>query len=281
MIHFCGVQQEFASFPNGEVRLPLRGDGWDTADVWFKWEGDQSLIELGMWKAMMNRHESMYNLTFRLMIEYMPYSRMDRQTSDFFTLKYVAGLINDMNWHSVVVVEPHSDVTCALLDRSTPWYLTPEVLVQQPVFNDPDAVFDSALDYIFFPDAGAAKRYSGYFKDYNVLVGSKRRADGGTIDHYEISGLGIGNSVEGRRVIIVDDLCSYGGTFLHAANRLHGAAQIDLVVAHLERSVFSGDMYFAHTDGRPLIQNIYTTNSLSPPNRERVHIYNIRTGEWT
>ena len=285
MIYFDGKQVEFASFPNGEVRLPLHGGGYRDNMVRFQWDGDESLMELGMWKSMMDQRAPGNHL--RLIIEYMPYSRMDRQTSDFFSLKYVANFINQMGWYEVVVVEPHSDVTCALLDNARQWLVVPEVLVSRPINFDPLLPFDPEEDFIFFPDAGAAKRYSSYFGGYKVLVGSKRRTESGVIDHYEINGLGLGVSLKNHRVIIVDDLCSYGGTFMHAAHAMPEAAQIDLVVAHLESSVFEGSILTEYDALRRshTIENIYATSSIITPEQaskcSRIHLYDMKTGEWT
>ena len=50
-------------------------------------------------------------------------------------------------------------------------------------------------------------------------------------------------------VLIVDDLCSRGGTFIEASKKLkaQGAEKISLLVAHCENNVFTGEL-FAHID---------------------------------
>ena len=60
-------------------------------------------------------------------------------------------------------------------------------------------------------------------------------------------------------ILIVDDICSRGGTFLHSAKALKamGATNIDLYVSHLENYVWEGEMI---TSG--LIRTLYTTNSI-------------------
>ena len=64
-----------------------------------------------------------------------------------------------------------------------------------------------------------------------------------------------------KKILIVDDICSYGGTFLQAAKALKkkGVENIDLYVTHCERSVYKGEMLYSG-----LIDNIYTTNSIMP-----------------
>ena len=61
-------------------------------------------------------------------------------------------------------------------------------------------------------------------------------------------------------VIIVDDICSYGGTFYYTLKELRKhehIRRISLYVSHCEKSVFEGKLY-NETD----IDMIYTTNSI-------------------
>lgn len=62
---------------------------------------------------------------------------------------------------------------------------------------------------------------------------------------------------ENRKVIIVDDLSSYGGTFVHSAIALKnlGFSEVYLLVAHAENSIFKGDL-FMHVD------KVFTTDSI-------------------
>ena len=71
--------------------------------------------------------------------------------------------------------------------------------------------------------------------------------------------LGETDVVPGKNILIIDDICSRGGTFLHSAKALKdmGAADIDLYVSHLENSVWEGDMIKSG-----LVRNVYTTNSI-------------------
>ncbi|WP_338131069.1 hypothetical protein [Cohnella rhizosphaerae] len=108
-------------------------------------------------------------------------------------------MINAMNFARVTVVEPHSDVTPALLDRSEAVYPTLELLSRVTA----ETGFDPAADYLFFPDAGAQKRY-GQVDGFRQLVGHKgkglphgahseagrrreRRSNGFQSDHYRRS----------------------------------------------------------------------------------------------
>lgn len=174
-----------------------------------------------------------------LKMPYIPNARQDRKVSNrFFTLKSFCKIINNMNFEYVSVLDPHSDVSTALLDR---------VAVEFPLkdyykFNE-DVVF-------MYPDAGAAKKYKD---DGNAIIGNKHRNEEGRIDRYELL-----NFKEGtKNVIIIDDICSYGGTFVEAAKALkaRGVEYIMLMVSHCEENIFKGQVF-------DYIDQVYTTDSI-------------------
>ena len=70
-----------------------------------------------------------------------------------------------------------------------------------------------------------------------------------------------GNIVD-KNVLIVDDICSKGGTFYHSAKALKaaGAKSVSLYITHCEHSIVFGDL--ATSDG--LVDHVYTTKSIFP-----------------
>lgn len=71
-----------------------------------------------------------------------------------------------------------------------------------------------------------------------------------------------GELVKDKGVLIVDDICSRGGTFYHAANALKeaGAKNIYLYVTHAEHTMVEGDMY-----NQDIVKKIFTTDSIFKP----------------
>ncbi|WMT39306.1 hypothetical protein RE628_17795 [Paenibacillus sp. D2_2] len=127
------------------------------AEIIFKYENDSDLIKLLFVKSFLDSHFCKECL---LTIVYMPYSRMDRvQDASVFALKYVSKMINDMHFDYVKVIEPHSDVTMALLDRSIA--NSPTTFLLHEVMMELD--FDIENDYLFFPDQGTQKRFGKHF----------------------------------------------------------------------------------------------------------------------
>ncbi|MFQ3543554.1 ribose-phosphate pyrophosphokinase [Halobacillus rhizosphaerae] len=255
MIKVNGKEVEFASFPNGETRLvesSIHSDE-EINVVDFKYGNDSDLIKLMFVKKYLDQN---FNLPTTLAIFYMPYSRMDRsEDGSAFTLKYVADFINHLYFDLVQVFEPHSDVTPALLNNSAPIFINFDLL---PVVME-DVGFNEDRDVLFFPDAGASKRYSKM--NHPHLVGHKHRDfKTGKIESLEVVGK-VPN--DPFNVIIVDDLSSYGGTFMFSAKKLKelGADKIYLLVAHAEDSIFDGDIF--KTD---FIDGVFTTNTIMTKN---------------
>jgi ribose-phosphate pyrophosphokinase len=65
--------------------------------------------------------------------------------------------------------------------------------------------------------------------------------------------------IPGSRFLIVDDICSKGGTFYHSAKKLKelGAAEVYLYISHCENSILQGEVL---TSG--LIEKVFTTDSI-------------------
>lgn len=190
-----------------------------------------------------------------LVLPYVPHARMDRvkDKDEVFTLKYFCEAINDLKFDSVTILDPHSNVAPALLDRVK--IITSEYYVKQAI----KTIEDKENLILFTPDEGAMKRYSEYemFKNYPSTFGMKNRDwKTGKILSYDILHP---EAVKDKDVLIIDDICSYGGTFYHAAKALKtaGARSVSLFVTHMEKNVFNGDMY-----KEDIMKNIFTTDSL-------------------
>lgn len=95
MLTINGHPVERRSYPNGESLLdchlsPFNGDD----EFRFTYLDDADLIQL----YLMARHFHVDGSRSHLIIEYMPYSRLDRVEDPYrvFTLKYIADFINGL-----------------------------------------------------------------------------------------------------------------------------------------------------------------------------------------
>jgi ribose-phosphate pyrophosphokinase len=256
MIKLNGEKVIFRNFPNNEVMLEnnvldLCKEG-EVPIVMFKYDNDATFMHLFLLKSFLDANSVG---PVNLIISYMPYSRMDRSSEKYaFSLKYMARFVNSLNFSKVIIGEPHSDVTPALIDRSSSLDLVSPLLKKAVK----ETGFNPETDYIYFPDITAEKRYGKLCKAFpNQLIGMKDR----DFSTGNITGLKIIGELSGDapKVIIVDDLCSKGGTFLAGATALkeQGAGDIFLVVGHCEGTIFRGAMLESD-----LIVKTFTTNSI-------------------
>lgn len=227
----------------------------DTEEVKITWRYDND--EECMLMYFLVKHLRTHGVKrIELLMPYIPNARMDRvkNSDEVFTLKYFAEFINDLKLDSVEVLDPHSNVSTALIDN---------ISIIEPtdiILNLLETVNSDGNTILFFPDEGAMKRYSHIASkcDIPYVFGMKNRDwRSGEILGLEV--LGETDAVPGKNILIIDDICSRGGTFLHSAKALKamGAADIDIYVSHLENSVWEGDMIRSG-----LVRNIYTTNSI-------------------
>jgi len=168
-----------------------------------------------------------------------------------FSLKYFCQLINDLKFHKVLVLDTHSNVTTTLLDRCE------EIDIQQYI----DEIFDKEkIDYVFYPDNGSMERYSEILKlpnDITYFYGNKKRdLQTGKIINYELVDC---PDIQNKNILIIDDLCAFGGTFKLAGEKLKekGANDILLYVSHCENSIYKGELIKSK-----LLDKIYTTDSI-------------------
>ena len=190
---------------------------------------------------------------FELRLPYVPYARQDRDSlpGEAIAIRVFANLINSMGFSRVYITDPHSDVTQSLINNVK---VTPQ-FSKFMVGN----CFDSNYDAVVSPDAGALKKIGLVSKvtGLPVVEGFKKR-DPST---GELSGFGYNGDVRGKKVLIVDDICDGGGTFVGLAKELleGGTKSVSLFVTH---GIFSKGLEVF--DG--VLDTVYTTNTIKHEN---------------
>lgn len=284
MITIDNVPVKITKFPDGTSKFEhtcltyARKEG----SVCIKWlyDNDAELFELQCLVDWLREH-GVNNIS--LFMPYVPNARMDRVQNPYemFTLKTFAKIINDMHFTIVTTIDIHSNVGAALIDNIEniiPVENISEILdmpeMREHKYND------ELL--LYFPDEGAMKRYAYIAKCFNLpyVFGMKNR-DWATGEIKGLSVLGETDKIKDSHVLIIDDICSKGGTFYHSARELRklGAKTVRLYVSHLENTVHSGELLNSIVDSDPnnmLITDIFTTNSIyreGPDyNPARIHI---------
>lgn len=191
-----------------------------------------------------------------LELPWLPYTRQDRhmQPGDSLALKVFARQLNQLAFDKVWVLDPHSEAAAAIDNLVA--IPQERCLLQSETLTD--ALRKGELQLVA-PDAGALKKihavaqavgaegFATLTKQRNVVTG-------------ELTGFRlVDGDVKGKAVLIVDDLCDAGGTFIGSAQVLRdaGARSVSLYVTH---GIFSRGVENLLNQG---IDWIYTTTSFA------------------
>ena len=99
--------------------------------------------------------------------------------------------------------------------------------------------------------------------------GLKRRDwETGKIEGLDVAG-NVGD-IAGKDILIVDDICSRGGTFYFAAKKLKelGANNVYLYVSHCENTILNGEVL-----NGDLVKRVYTTDSIFTKSHPKIEVF--------
>lgn len=190
---------------------------------------------------------------------------------DSFALKVFANQLNTLNFDKIFILDPHSDAAAAAINNCV---AIPQetCLLQSETLRR--AIAQGEL-MLVAPDAGALKKIHNVAKatgakNYAILTKERDVASGNLTGFALVAG-----EVAGKDLLIVDDLCDAGGTFIGSAQVLReaGARSVSLYVTH---GIFSKGVENLLNNG---IDAIYTTTSFTSPTlaSPRVELIDIAT----
>lgn len=244
------IPMDLSVFPDKTQLIHINNKFESRQNITIQWKyaSDDELATL----MFVTRHlQQIDGIKLKLVMPYIPNARFDRVNNpdEVFTLKYFAEFINNLHFNKVVVLDAHSNVSLALFNN---------LVVESPIPYIQKAIEASNPDILFMPDEGAHKRYASAFKNIPSTFGIKHRDwRSGNITKYEIAEP---NMVKNANILIVDDICSQGGTFFFCGKALHevGAKNVDLYITHCEENIKTGKLL----DNNSPIRQIYTANPL-------------------
>lgn len=249
------VHYDWFVFSGGEVHAKINSLGiGDKFEITWRNPTSNGLMLVGLLTDALRRESSMnFDAKISLVMPYTPYARQDRvcATGEAHSMKVFADMINSLNFVSVEIVDPHSDVAPALINNCNP-------LAFIDIVSRSRVLTNLALSTIAIsPDAGSNKKiqklseYSGKSfiradKERSVIDGSIT----GTVVYCD--------DLKGQDVTIWDDICDGGRTFIELAKKLRekNAGKINLYVTH---GIFSKGIEVLLDSG---IDKIYTTDSI-------------------
>lgn len=270
MLYLNDNEVKFITLPNQEKRLDLPLEFINNLHeniVLWTYETDASIFELLLFDEVMTKLKQRY----KLVIGYMPYSRMDRvhEANTAFSLKIITQLLSEQTsaLEEVFVLDPHSPETLTKFKEFG-------MKVQEIDYSLADEVMEFAnvnLDenWIVFPDRGAANRYD-YYKYPNVIICEKTRNFAtGAIESVKVetsSNTFITKEMK-PNLIVIDDLCSYGGTFVKVLEAIEKHPDINfdeawLIVTHAEKAMEEGKILEKY-------DKVFCTDSISVPAKSK------------
>ena len=189
-----------------------------------------------------------YGLLAKLKLSYLPYGRQDKGTNNktTFALYPFADLLNFLDFKSVEILDPHSELAIDYIAKSFATYPKQELA---------NALNETCSTVVCYPDKGAVSKYVKIYQDLigeKYIYGEKVRDQlTGNITSYQLIG-----ECAGKNVLIVDDICDFGRTFIFLAKDLYaaGAKEVNMFVTH---GLFSGGIKVLTDAG---IKRIFTKN---------------------
>ncbi len=222
------VKKRF-TFPGGEehVQIYLNYD----RSVTFRIENSSDVMALFLSLDAAKRAGSSH---INLVLPYIPYARQDRVAvpGEALSIAVFAQLLNTFNLSSVTVWDPHSDVSTALINNCR---VTTQAQLIEQWDNKPEFMHHAL---IVCPDAGARKKTYEVAKaigaDTIIMADKHRDTATGVLSSPVVMTMPT-HSTSHSPLLIVDDICDGGGTFIALAGALKDAGykgDINLYVTH-------------------------------------------------
>lgn len=194
---------------------------------------------------------------YKLVMPYLPFARQDKSvgnTNTFARQVLLDILYHQFHVHEILCVDPHSKNVFG--NGSKNFLNITDMRLQNVMFTK--ALSENEI--ICFPDKGAKLRY-GFNNKPVIFFNKVRNQQSGVIESIELDSMnGFKLSdIENKKIIIIDDLCDGGGTFVKAAKVLeqYNPLEVNLAITHGIFSAQNGILNLLENG----INKIYTTNT--------------------
>jgi ribose-phosphate pyrophosphokinase len=274
------LDYKFFLFPAGEVGIKLNcpnyrffAEGNGTYKVTARLHNSNDIISLAMIKNAIENED--LEAKIDLFMPYVPYARQDRvcDNGEAFSLKVFTNLLNSLNFNSITICDPHSEVTPALINRVK--------VVEQLDIVQNFRVFRDRITFgncVFVsPDAGSNKKTSklaSFFSHVNFVRADKlRNLATGEIKETIV----YCDDFEGADVVIADDLGDGMGTFLALAKALKNK-NCGKIILYITHCIASKGFQILFDGG---IDEVYTTDSYTAgfggylPEPPKLNVYKL------
>jgi len=257
------------TFPAGEAHIKgaerLQPAVYQLADL--RGYDSHELFQLAMW-GNVNWATGAKRV---LLLPYLPGARADR--GEPFGAQVYADFLNRIGFDQVITLDPHSPVMPGLIENLT---VFPFQRIIKRELGDRGDMYNHPYVGVIAPDKGAIDRAQRVATALHVpLFKAEKTRD---FETGQLTGFTCETLPDTGKLLIVDDICDGGGTFIGLAKELKiDRERLDLWVTH---GVFSKGF----SDLLDYIGHIHTTdsydNGLYIPSRVTVHpVLPYLTGE--
>jgi ribose-phosphate pyrophosphokinase len=188
-------------------------------------------------------------------IPYFGWARQDRKDKPRVPIgaKLIAKLLESAGATRIITMDLHADQIQGFFEKPVDHLYASTIFLPYIV----DSLKLSNLT-IASPDMGGSKRAYAYskFLSSDVVICYKQREKANIISHMELIG-----DVEGKNVILVDDMVDTAGTLTKAANLMkeRGALSVRAICTH---ALLSGDAYDKLENSQ--LEELIVTDSIPP-----------------
>jgi ribose-phosphate pyrophosphokinase len=212
-------------------------------------------------------HKDSKGVKLSLTLPYMPYQQADRNFGEWecFSLKTMANLINSMNFDKIKIYDPHSEVSPALLNncevKDNSDFVTECIKricsyirsVENPFpFCEISDSFIRENLVVLSTDAGSYKKAFHLVEKLHLNCAVECCSKSRNHNTGEIT-TKVPKFDENKLVLIIDDICLAGNTFLNIRKELKNK-NVFLAVSH---GIFNENVDKLETE----FTKVYTTNS--------------------
>lgn len=278
MITVNGFKPKIENFGNGESNLTLPflnelEDPIANFKVVWSYKNDLEIWSIKQIESILEhyleKNFGFQSTSVQCTLNYMPYERMDRwdeKSRNAYSLQSLVSILP--KYWTYTIIEPHSKATeymFKMYDIDYKLIYTSFETLKKYVSNKDNYK-------VVFPDKGAWSRYGEMYQEdpvlssKNYLIGEKERdfnthkiTNYSYTEHvvneeqFELEHKSIFSKKNSKpdEFIIVDDICSYGNTFIKLSDEIHKRfpeAKITLIITHAERVMFNDKLMNSNID---------------------------------
>jgi ribose-phosphate pyrophosphokinase len=212
---------EIGKFPGGEIRVKINDPVADEVRIEAMLTNSDDIMTLIMLTDALREMEVE---KIRLTMPYIPYARQDRvcNVGEALSVRAFADIINSLNFTSIVVYDPHSEVSSAVLKHCI---VTPRSQLMREHEDVYDWICRGGWDtdpmYLVSPDAGSVKKSYEIAKTFPQFTGiifaeKIREVSSGNIVKTIVHN--VPPDINHAKLLICDDVIDGGRTFIELAN---------------------------------------------------------------